>query len=732
MAQIDEIFSELTALKRWVPYRMVFDAHREKFDKIPHNGRHGLSTAQPDDWLDFTEAATTAQANALPGVGIVLTGGIEVDEWRLVGLDYDGVDFDNFVPPFQSYTEVSPSGKGARSLAWVPNYWAAQYNDCSNAHPAGCEHAEIYLGNRPRFLTITFNPILEAPIARLDAEALDWLAQWLKPITPTDAVSGAMPSDAGVAVDLRRYATTHEQLVLIGATDSVNKIDRSAVLHGLLIQMIDANVTPANILATILQNAKLWQMCLDHRHENPFRATDFAREEIRRAYDKSMKAKRDRLVGFNMQWKTPEPTEGIDAPSNKAPANDRPLLPFPPGLFEQTPGLVGEIAHWIMRASFSPREEFAYACALSVVACLVGPYCTHGTRGSKLGLYICLVGGTGTGKNEAIDVAAMLMQATEARDAVQDFPASEAALRRQLNVTPNILLRVDELAHKLESMASNANGSNLSRAILEAYNGARMPPKTYADEKKCLPAVENPFVQILGGTTDKIWSVVKSSHMDDGTLNRFLFVCLPEMADYSRQLEPDATIPKELKDKLNAFWREGKRLDLLGFVPPGFGRHLEYSDEVRELLIDLDESVWKWQQREYGSLYTRYTLHVLKVAGIIAVGDGRSIITAKDFKMADKFVGWCGDSTYRKIADNMADSQFERTCKRLLSKLMHSDGGKMTMRAAYKVMHISRREMEEVINTLILAGDVIVYESKFRNGRVGEYVALNTDLETDE
>ncbi len=713
-----EVFQELAALPRWVSYRLVWSPTREKFDKIPHTGRHGLSTAIPDNWSTLVEAVSNVRENTLAGVGLVMTGGLEYAGWQLLGFDFDGVDFEHFTMPFRGYAETSPSGTGVRAFAWAPSSWAQGYKDTCDAHPKHCGHAEIYLGTSPRFLTVTFDPLNKDPIPQLEDKDLTLLESWLKRADTTEKVALRLPEEEGKLLNLTSFHLSPEQVLLVSGR---GKLDRSAVLHGMLIKLIDAGIPQGDLLATILQTQPLWQYCLDHRHDSVTKAMLFAKEEIARAYDRSHTGIREKLVGYNAQWKVVLPV----------PENDE--LVFPMDLYDKAPGLVGEIAHWIIGASYSPREEFAYASALSMVSALIGPYCSQGTRGGKLNLYITLVGETGTGKNEAIDVMGLLLAATEARDCVLDFPASEAALRRQLTMTPNVLLRIDELAHKLESMKNSSNGSSLGRAVLEAYNGARMPPKIYADEKKTLPAVENPYVQILGGTTDKVWDVVKTSHMEDGTLNRFIFVCLPKGAPYRRNLSPESDIPKSLKDRLNAFWRDGKRYDLLGYVPPGFGRAITFGEGVMAAVESLDRISWELQQKAYGSLYTRYALHVIKVASILAVSDGRLEVNLSDLDQAKRFMTWSLANTFHRVGTHMADTNFERQTKRLFERLQ--DGkGKLAMREAYKYMHITRREMEELISTLVLSGEIEVFkdENPTRGGYYPEWILLTEQAAVGE
>ena len=708
-------FDDLADLKRWVPYKLVYNPNREKFDKVPHNGRHGLSTKDSTDWLTFPNAWEASSGYGLSGVGIVLTGGIELAGWTLVGLDFDQVDFDSFTPPFKTYTELSPSKIGVRSFVWVPTPWAHGLADTTVSYP-GCDHLEIYIGTAARFLTVTFEVIDDLPIAHLqglDLEKLTLQAVEDRPVDPVD-----LPGDAGRVINLKRHDLSPEQKHLV---DGTGNIDRSQTLHGLIIKLVDARETPADILATVLKIDALWAYCLSHRRDEPDRALEFARNEVARAYAKSKTGMMEKLSGFNHEWEAPKQVVNDEA------------LTFPISLYERAPGLVGDIARWIYKASYTPRAEFAYAAALSMAACLIGPYCTSGPKQGKVNLYLVLVGGTGTGKNEAIDPMGALLSQTDAKDCLSDFPASEAALRRQLNGSPNMLIKMDELAPKLDSMKDSSNGSLMGKAILEMYNGARLPPKAYADERKSLPAVENPFVQILGGTTNKVWDVVKTGHMEDGTLNRFIFVSLPDAPEYSRNHKPDCTITKEFKDKLNAFYRTGAMCDLIGFAPPGFGRNVQYSKDVEEALAALDLELWPKMQKKFGALYSRFTHNMMKIATILAVCSGRLVVLMEDFKQAYDFMNWSVNNTCYKASMHMADTEFAKTGKRVINLLM-KNGGRVRMRDVYRQLNMASHIVESVLNVLQISERVELVKQENRNKTETVWVRLldDSDLENED
>lgn len=121
------------------------------------NGRFA-DTMQPDQWGPYTTAVTAYAAGGYSGLGFLL-------EEPVVGLDMDNCVIDGvltpeaqqFVDELDSYTEISPSGRGIRvfvSSTWRPG---AEYPQGLNR-----EGIELYYGKR--FLTVTGNHLPDTPL----------------------------------------------------------------------------------------------------------------------------------------------------------------------------------------------------------------------------------------------------------------------------------------------------------------------------------------------------------------------------------------------------------------------------------------------------------------------------------------------------------------------------------------------------------------------------------------
>ncbi|MDD4774611.1 MAG: DNA primase, partial [Eubacteriales bacterium] len=118
-ANIANIPKELTALPRWVCWRLVPDGDGGKPKKVPYSALTGktASVDRPAGWTDFETAAGAAQRYGYSGLGFVF-----VKEDGLVGIDMDDC-YDQEKAEFSdtaravlsrtaTYAEFSPSGTG--------------------------------------------------------------------------------------------------------------------------------------------------------------------------------------------------------------------------------------------------------------------------------------------------------------------------------------------------------------------------------------------------------------------------------------------------------------------------------------------------------------------------------------------------------------------------------------------------------------------------------------------
>lgn len=290
-----QALAELFDEPRWVPYALVPSTTTPgKLDKIPHTGKHGLSTKKSADWMPYTEAAAIAERPDLNGVGLVMTGGIDSGDWRLVGLDFDDVNFDKFTMPWPTYAERSPSGTGIRAFLYVPLAFAAKYRDTMDAKPDDCAHAEVYFGTTPRFLTVTFDVIDDHPIARIDDPAdlkrlTDWGLNKFEVERPL-----ILPERMGEVLNLADFELKDGHL-RVATGQCMPEDNKSDLAHGLLLALFNQGILPDrpdasvdDVFATLVTLPGLQKYLLSHRRDDGAAAIRFAVDEVGRAWEKSI------------------------------------------------------------------------------------------------------------------------------------------------------------------------------------------------------------------------------------------------------------------------------------------------------------------------------------------------------------------------------------------------------------------------------------------------------------
>ena len=299
---------ELKAMRRWAVWKASWNDARQKYDKVPYNAQHyGLSTRKVTEWSDFDSAMATLTLNPTrySGLGLVMT-----DIKGVVGIDLDNCRDPNtgglqpwareIVQSMDSYTEISPSGRGLRILA------KGEFETDWNNHDVGIE---VYSGHTPRFLTITGHTKLVKPMAQARPEALqDLFTTHRKSSNPTANViplempelynEYALPSVA----ELDLSAPVME--FLLHGPQAAE--DRSGILHAAGVQLYGAGYDDAMVLSILAANDHAMDVAMAHRNQDPDRALVYLWVEHCQKAKPKAKTKDDLLAGFDDVSADPE------------------------------------------------------------------------------------------------------------------------------------------------------------------------------------------------------------------------------------------------------------------------------------------------------------------------------------------------------------------------------------------------------------------------------------------
>jgi len=268
---------QLKDMRRWAPWKAVWNETRQKYDKIPYHPDHyGLSTKDVKRWVDFDTANSSQRLNPskYKGVGFVLT-----DITDVVGIDLDNCVKDGVIAPWaleiidavSSYTERSPSGNGIRILA------TGTFHSDWNNHDVGIE---VYAGHAPRFLTITGDAVglpVGYPLYEAPAEVLSALhSRYGRGRATANVIPIQMPELVPYVllpdVEDMDIPEATKDVLLYGPDDTD---DRSLALHRTGVQLYSAGYSDAQVLSILANSQPLFDVALSHRRNDDERALQY-------------------------------------------------------------------------------------------------------------------------------------------------------------------------------------------------------------------------------------------------------------------------------------------------------------------------------------------------------------------------------------------------------------------------------------------------------------------------
>jgi len=141
---------ELRRLAQWVVWR---DENGVKHPINVHTG-HFASVNKPDTWATFEQCVAASKRSDLSGIGFVLT---ESDDYAFIDLDYANGDAtarilqQQVCTTFNSYAEISPSGKGLHIIV-------------KGNVPSGRRRHKVEVYSSLRYMTMTGNVHWNKPI----------------------------------------------------------------------------------------------------------------------------------------------------------------------------------------------------------------------------------------------------------------------------------------------------------------------------------------------------------------------------------------------------------------------------------------------------------------------------------------------------------------------------------------------------------------------------------------
>ncbi len=508
MDNYNNIPEELRKLSQWCLWKYE-DIGAEKPTKVPYNpkGFHA-NVNDPNTWASFEEVFNIVSLAGYDGIGFIFS---DNDPYSFIDLDDtkgDAVKVEkqmNVYREFDSYSEISPSGKGLHIII-------------KGKISQGRKRSGIEIYSSQRYATMTGNVFNEKPIVEYQEKLTQLWEQMGKGGTNIYLYKGD------------ENEKFNDEEIIKQSLLAVNGEKFRTLLHGqwnvLYQSQSEADLAFINIIAFYTQNrnqiARIFRNSPLGQRDKAQR-TDYVTWMINKSFDNILP--QIDIEGFKI-----EIDKKVVSPKSNKKIIYETKLTIPPGL-------MGEIAQFIYAAAPRPVPEVALAASIGLMAGICGR--AYNVSNTGLNQYVLLLAQTGSGKEASASGIDKLMNTIKLQvPGSSNFIgpseiASGQALVKHLNKTSQCFVSLlGEFGLRLQAMSNQgANSAEISlrRILLDLFNksghGQMFRSSIYADAEKNIKQTEWPSFSILGESTpERFYSALSEDMIAEGLLPRFTLI----------------------------------------------------------------------------------------------------------------------------------------------------------------------------------------------------------------
>ena len=424
------------------------------------------------------------------------------------------------------------------------------------------------------------------------------------------------------------------------------------------------------------------------------------------------------------------PAEPPDVPVVEPPRK----RPFPRELMN-VPGLVGDVAAWMVESSTRQQPAMCLASAIAMMGAVLGRRVATPTD-LRTNVYCLGIGETACGKDPGVRLPQLLLSRAGLQSLVGPGEwKSDSGLRAALLDAPAHLACVDEFTKVLAALS----GARIPAHLLElwaASNSVHLSP-AYANRQLNKPVtIEQPNLCVYGtGVPEELFSSLDRGALQDGFLNRILVFFADDQLPQRRKVGR-ADPPAELVERLAGLAKVlAEQAGNLAHRPEAkvdarmVAMSTTAEDELERIESENEARIVAMRARgePLSDLWVRTGAHVAKLALIRAVSDdpGRAIELA-DVCWARDVVVWCLERTMAEAESRVADSQQEALTKRVLRVIVEAGVGGLTgSQLTKRTQWLRRADRKDIVATLIETGDVVTATEPTGTKPTTIYVAAN-------
>ncbi|MCO6407342.1 bifunctional DNA primase/polymerase [Hoeflea alexandrii] len=376
------------------------------------------------------------------------------------------------------------------------------------------------------------------------------------------------------------------------------------------------------------------------------------------------------------------------------------------------PGLVGDVARWIVATARKPQPALAIGAALTIVGTAAGRQFMGPTEAGTA-LYVLALAPTGQGKDLPLKQARRILNASSlphhlGADEFMSFSAVVNVLKRR----PLCLCPMDEFGDFMRRIYDKRASSH-ARAISKIFRtmwGGNFDEVSTAEwaEKESI-SIWAPHLSIFGASThEQFYTALESGAVSDGTLNRFLLI---EGAKRPKPVKPKADqfiVPRQIIDDMRIiYFRSGEMAASNRIFPdtdiagtPGAAFRMKWcADGSEEFFATFSRDIENkmFAEPENVDFIVRTAEMAVRIATIVAAGRHNDSIRLDDIQFGANLAMQSADLMIAGAADYMAETDHQANAQRVV-RIIRERGGRMVYRDIARAMkHMKARDIKDMM-----------------------------------
>ena len=446
-------------------------------------------------------------------------------------------------------------------------------------------------------------------------------------------------------------------------------------------------------------------------------------------------------AGRVLPWQKIPPAQTIIMPPTEESAVENVPARAIPQFVLAPPGMLSDIAQWIIATAPKAQPELATAAAIALCA-TVTQRIYRSNWSNFTSLYLLLVAKSTEGKEHPQGCVERALTAAGLSHLIAGSGyTSSGAVFSALLRQPSHLATIDEFGKllKLSRAKGNANGEAAIDKLVEAFgklNGVMRPPvystmtMTGAAAQPADRLVHNPAISMLGATTPAtFYGSLTDDLVSDGFLGRLLVAesSLPRReARFIDQTDPPERVIEWLKRVSSPPQRQGNLASLPSADLPAVTIEMVFQSAcekpVRDFERELNELKDRFEAERLDVLLGRTAEKAMRLAMIAAKARDADALTLElpDIEWAIRYVRHHDLELVRSVRKNRVRNQTDEDTKKAISYIQgakslladHKNAnyapvlaaGAMPHSMLLKRMHMKSREFSELMNTAVEAG----------------------------